>query len=35
MVLISGEFPGHPRTVISLHARNVLILLKLWHDARL
>ena len=31
MVLISGEFPDHYTMGISLHSRNVLVLLKLWH----
>ena len=29
MVEISGEFPDHSRMGISLHSRNVLVLLKL------
>ena len=31
---ISSEFPGHSRTGIPLHSRNVLALLELWHGAR-
>ena len=32
--LISGEYPGHFRTIISLHSRHVLVLLELYHVAR-
>ena len=34
MVLISGEFPSHSRTGISLHSRNVLVLFKVmaWRE---
>ena len=31
MEFISGEFPGHFRTGVSLHSRHVLVLLELWH----
>ena len=34
MEFISSEFPGHSRTGIPLHWRNVLALLELWHGAR-
>ena len=34
MDFTSGEFPGHSRTGILLHSRNVLILLELWHGPR-
>ena len=34
MVLISGKFPGHFRLGISLHYRNVLVLVKLRHVRR-
>ena len=34
MELISGEYPGHFRTIISLHSRHVLVLLELYHEAR-
>ena len=34
MELISGKFPGYFRTCISLHSRNVLVLLDLWNGAR-
>ena len=29
MEFTSGEFPGHSRTGISLHSRNVLVLLEI------
>ena len=32
--LISGEYPGHFRTITSLHSRHVLVLLELYHVAR-
>ena len=31
---ISGEYPGHFRTIISLHSMHVLVLLELDHKAR-
>ena len=31
---LSGEFPGHFRTGIPLHCRNVLVFLELWHGAK-
>ena len=31
---ISGEYPGHFRTIISLHSRHVLVFLELDHKAR-
>ena len=34
MVIISSQFPGHFRTGISLHSKNVLVLIGLWHGAR-
>ena len=32
--LISGKFPGYMRTGISLHSRNVLVLLDLWNGTK-
>ena len=32
--LISGEYPGHIRTIVSLHSRHVLVLLELYHVTR-
>ena len=34
MEFIFGEYPGHFRTIISLHSRHVLVLLDLSHEAR-
>ena len=34
MGFMSGEFPGHSRTDILLHSRDVLLLLELWNGAR-
>ena len=34
MEFISGEYPGHFRTIISLHSKHVLVLLELYHEAR-
>ena len=34
MRLTSGKFPGHSRTGIHLHSRNVLVLVELWYGAR-
>ena len=34
MESISGKFPGYFRMGISLHSRNVLVLLDLWNGAR-
>ena len=34
MKFISGSFPGHFRTNISLHSRHALVLLELLHGAR-
>ena len=32
--IISGEYPGHFRTVILLYSRHVLVLLELYHEER-
>ena len=34
MEFISGEYPGHFRTIISLHSRHVLVVLELYHETR-
>ena len=34
MGFVSGEFPGHSRTDISLQSRNILVLLQVLHGAR-
>ena len=34
MEIISGKFPGHFKTGISLHSKNAVALLGLWHGAR-
>ena len=34
MEFTPGEFLGHSRTGITLHSRNVLVLLEIWHCAR-